>query len=52
MDKYTNNTNKIEIKSHDLRIMKELNKEYTEIKNKILEEIIEELKSLKKEKTK
>ena len=55
METYTNNTKKIEIKSHDLRLMGELKKEYNEMKEKIIEEIIQELegrfKVLKKEQT-
>ena len=55
METYTNNTKKIEIKSHDLRLMNELKKEYNEIKQKIIDEIIQELeerfKLLKKEQT-
>ena len=56
MDTYTNNTQKIVIKSHDLRLMNELKKEYNEKKEKIIQEIIqeiqEEFKLLKKEQTK
>ena len=55
MESYTNNTHKIVIKPHDLRLMNELKKEYNEKKDIIIQEIIQELqeqfKLLKKEQT-
>ena len=56
MELYINNTQKIKINSHDLRLMNELKKDYNKKKNKLIEEIIlelkEEYKLLKKNKTK
>jgi hypothetical protein len=53
MERVANNTSKIEIRSHELRIMNELKKAYYEIRREILDEILSELiseyKLLKKE---